>query len=181
MAASPDPNLGDRLAALHGMVMDTGMTTVDAAKKLGVTKELVRDELGRLAQLGRVEVLAPDVWRLVARHRGTRELVKRAAGLVYRGEWTTYGDLSLVVRGDEEGSQRIALVASTEVGIPNPHRILQKGGKIAAKWSDSSGNGPTDCRHLLEVEGLVFDTKGAADSDQYVDAKELINRWDAEY
>ncbi|MCA1836398.1 MAG: hypothetical protein LC721_08760 [Actinobacteria bacterium] len=180
MSSTSAASLTERLLRFRALAMDAGMTAALAARKAGVRLEVVQGALDSLARDGKVERVNPNTWRLAPRLRATRELYMRAAAFVREGEWTTYGDISRVVRGDEEGSQAVSLAAASVVAFPNPHRVLQKNGIIAPGWKDSEGNGPDGCRRRLEQGGLSFDEKGRADKALYVKATELIRRWEAE-
>ncbi len=97
------------------------------------------------------------------------------ARLVRAGEWTTYGDLSIAVRGDTNASRAVGRLAATHPGFPNPHRVLRAGGGPA----DAGRAWPEECRRRLEAEGVRFVSGGLADPARYVEWHELISRRDA--
>ena len=96
----------------------------------------------------------------------------RIAGLVRAGEWTTYGDLSMAVRGDANASRAVGRLAATHPGFPNPHRVLRAGGRPA----DAGGDWPEESRRRLEAEGVRFGPGGVADPARYVEWHELVSR-----
>jgi alkylated DNA nucleotide flippase Atl1 len=99
----------------------------------------------------------------------------RVASQVRRGEWTTYGDIATVIHGDGRAAVNVGRAAARLPDFPNPHRILQYTGRIAAQWRDSLGGGSDECRRRLEAEGIRF-TDDRADSAQRVTADVLAER-----
>jgi hypothetical protein len=114
--------------------------------------------LKSLANRGLAELIAgssPQRWRAV-RDRGSSAPYLAAAQLVRRGEWATYGDVSIAVRGDDHGARAVGRAAATLPDFPNPHRILQQGGHIPDGWRDGDGQGPDECHRRLVEEGIRF-------------------------
>jgi hypothetical protein len=50
-------------------------------------------------------------WRMAAKYRLSRKIIE-VGGLVGRGEWTTYGDISQVVYGHAKGGLAVGRVAA---------------------------------------------------------------------
>jgi len=122
----------------------------------------------------------PQRWRLLPRYR-QRASILRAAGLVRRGEFTTYGDISQIVYGHGKGGQAVGRVAMTDTEFPNPHRVLAKGGSIPANWVLPDGTGgPGDMEGLLKKDGIkiLYDDDGHryAHPRHYVDHEKLSTR-----
>jgi alkylated DNA nucleotide flippase Atl1 len=105
----------------------------------------------------------PQRWRLLSRYR-QRQQILSAARLVRKGEFTTYGDVSLVVYGHARGGQAVGRVAAKLPDFPTPHRVLGKGGLISPNWTLPDGTGGPDeaIRRLKEegVEVLMGDVQG---------------------
>jgi alkylated DNA nucleotide flippase Atl1 len=82
------------------------------------------------------------------------ERVLLAARVVYRGEWTTYGDLGAAATGGGRAARLVARLASAHPDFANAHRVLGSGGRVA--------HGPgqeleaRERRARLEAEGVVF-------------------------
>lgn len=123
---------------------------------------------------------------LVRSEDPTRDLhraqIFHAAGVVRRGEVTTYGDIGLAAYGQPNMARAVASVASKHPGFPSPHRVLMRGGKIAEDWSDGKGGGPEECKRRLEAEGVRFipssldPVHGVADPAHIIDAPDLKSR-----
>ena len=100
------------------------------------------------------------------------------AGLVGRGEWTTYGDVSVAVHGSARFARHVGRAAARFAPFPNALRVLASGGAVAAGWRGANGEGPDACRARLEREGVHF-TAGRADPARRVTWEALIQRADA--
>jgi alkylated DNA nucleotide flippase Atl1 len=120
----------------------------------------------------------PIRWRLAGRYRATADPYLAVAGQVRPGEWTTYGDVSVAVRGDTNGARAVGRAAAMLEHFPNPHRVLQSGGRIPDGWksSDSEEPNPEECRRLLEAEGVEFDEHDRASRHHYVAWDVLVER-----
>jgi alkylated DNA nucleotide flippase Atl1 len=133
--------------------------------------------LKSLVTRGLVELVpgsSPQRWRTV-RARGSSAPYLVAAQFVRPGEWTTYGDVSIAIRGDDHAARAVGRAAATLPDFPNPERILQAGGVIPEGWRDSQGRGPQECRRRLEEQGVAF--KGNhADPAQRLPWEELRSR-----
>ena len=120
----------------------------------------------------------PQKWRLVPRYR-QRQQILSAAKLVGPGEFTTYGDISLVVYGHARAGQAVGQVAAKIADFPNPHRVLGKGGLIPPHWMDGS-SGPDEAIRHLEEEGIeiLADDEGRhfAHPRHYIDFDILTSR-----
>ena len=99
------------------------------------------------------------------------------AGLVARGEWTTYGDISIAIHGSPRYARHVGRAAASLDGFPNALRVLASGGVIAAGWRGHDGEGPDACRTRLEGEGVRF-RAGRADPARYRPWEELLRRAD---
>lgn len=111
--------------------------------------------LQALQRQGVVELVPgsePQRWRLLPRYR-QRQQILAAARLVRAGEFTTYGDISLVVYGHARGGQAVGRVAAKVADFPTPHRVLGKGGLIPPHWTDGT-SGPEEAIRRLEEEGV---------------------------
>src|SRR5206468_10854564 len=104
-----------------------------------------------------------QTWRLASRYRNNAPVFARVAGRVRTGEWTTYGDISIAVRGDHKASRGVGRAAATMRNFPEPHRILLDGGRISPDWKSSDGGGPHECRRRLLADGIRFTDDGRAD------------------
>jgi len=123
---------------------------------------------------------------LVRSEDPTRDLhraqIFHAAGVVRKGEVTTYGEVGLAAYGQANMGRAVASVASKHPDFPNPHRVLMRGGKIAHDWSDGKGGGPEECKRRLEAEGVGFigssldSVLGVADPVHMIDAEEIKRR-----
>lgn len=120
----------------------------------------------------------PIRWRLVPRYRATADPYLAIAEQVRSGEWTTYGDVSVAVRGDTKGARAVGRAAAKLVHFPNPHRVLQSGGRIPEGWRPTNRPepDPTECRRRLEAEGVEFDEHGRANRQNYVAWDVLVER-----
>ncbi len=99
----------------------------------------------------------------------------RVAGLVRSGEWTTYGDIAIVVHGYVRAARAVGRAAATVRGFPNAERVIGKDGRIASGWRDAAGRGPEECQRRLEAQGIRFE-HGRADPRQHVNWEVLADR-----
>ena len=143
--------------------------------------------LKALAERGVLEDLRtatgePARWRLAPKYRGVSDPYLRMAGMVRGGEWTTYGDISISVRGDTLGARAVGRAAATLVHFPNPHRVLWSGGRVPSAWKshDSAAPDPQECVHRLSLEGVSFDDRGHASRANYVSWDTLVERGERE-
>jgi alkylated DNA nucleotide flippase Atl1 len=120
----------------------------------------------------------PIRWRLAGRYRATADPYLAIAEQVRSGEWTTYGDISIAVRGDTMGARAVGRAAAMLEHFPHPHRVLQSGGRIPDGWktSDADAPNPEECRRRLEHEGIRFDERGRASRQYYVAWDALVER-----
>lgn len=120
----------------------------------------------------------PMRWRLAARYRATAEPYLVIAEQVRAGEWTTYGDVSIAVRGDTTGARAVGRAAAMLEHFPNAHRVLQQGGQVPEGWRSTGSEqpNPDECRLLLEAEGVRFDRHGRAERENYVSWEVLDER-----
>jgi alkylated DNA nucleotide flippase Atl1 len=180
--AEPDlAGLGPRQRQAYDILIggpDQGMKTAEIASAMGgydtanaylTLKSLVNRTLAEL-----IPGSTPQRWRAV-RSRGSSAPYLVAAQLVRAGEWTTYGDVSIAVRGDDHAARAVGRAAATLPDFPHPERILQAGGVVPEGWRDSQGRGPEECRRRLEEQGIVF-KGGRADPAQRLSWEELRRR-----
>lgn len=99
----------------------------------------------------------------------------RMASRVRQGEWTTYGDISIAVRGDTRAARGVGRAAAVLKAFPHAERVLLDGGVISPNWHDSQGRGPDVCQKLLKDQGVKF-IDGRADPNCRVTWDELLRR-----
>jgi alkylated DNA nucleotide flippase Atl1 len=102
--------------------------------------------------------------------------------MVRKGEWTTYGDVSLAVRGDTRAARAVGRAAAKLPHFPNPHRILWNGGRVPPTWRSAASAfpDPEECRRRLAEDGVTFDAGGHASREHYVSWTELVERMDGQ-
>jgi 6-O-methylguanine DNA methyltransferase, DNA binding domain len=129
--------LGSRqrtIVHVDGLATDRGLTTGEVAKLTGQQDAAnTHTALLALAKRGIIEHLdqeRPARWRLAALYRGLADPYLIMASHVRWGEWTTYGDISIAVRGDTKAARAVGRAAATLEHFPNPHRVLWNGGRI---------------------------------------------------
>lgn len=166
------------IVCLRGLTTDHGIPLDGIVSAVNGDTTSVEVAVKELAGWGFVEASSAGLWRLVPIFRGTVNLYIRVAGLIRAGEWTTYGDVALAATGSGNGSQAVGRAAASIPSFPNPHRILQKGGRIPGSWRNFSGDGRDQCMAMLVAEGVAFDAAGLADSGAYVAPERLRERWD---
>jgi alkylated DNA nucleotide flippase Atl1 len=122
----------------------------------------------------------PIRWRLAGRYRATADPYLAIAEQVKVGEWTTYGDISVAVRGDTKGARAVGRAAAMLEHFPHPHRVLQSGGRIPDGWRSSTSEepNPEECRRRLAAERVKFDEHGRASRENYVAWDILVERVD---
>lgn len=163
---------------LPDLATEVGMKTSDIAHAIDYEVPNTHSTLQALERAGLVEMvpgISPQRWRLATRYRTTSTVFMRMASRVRRGEWTTYGDISIAVRGDTKAARGVGRAAAALRAFPHPERVLMEGGAINPNWHDSEGQGPEHCRQLLEKQGVTF-TDGLADQRQRVTWDELRRR-----
>ncbi len=159
------------IVKLPGLTSEAGMKTADVANAIGYEVPNTYQTLQALERTGIVEMIpgkVPQHWRFRSPYRANSETFKRIAGLVRQGEWTTYGDISIVLRGDTKAARGVGRAAAWLADFPNPHRILKEGGSIHENWVGPGGTGPDYCRNLLEEEGVDFGSDSRANPTKYV-------------
>jgi len=114
---------------------------------------------------------------MARRKSAASEAFAEIALLVREGEWTTYGDVSRVYRGDGLAARAVGRAAATMPGFRNAHRLLYGGGRIPPDWRASDGKGSEECRQRLVREGVAFTRNGNAHQAHYVSAEELVARY----
>jgi len=171
-----------QILGVPGLATEVGMKTADVATAIGYDGPNTHTSLQALHKAGLVELVpgeVPQRWRLASRYRTTSVVFMRMASRVRAGEWTTYGDISIAVRGDTKAARGVGQAAAALPNFPNPERVLMEGGRINPKWRDSAGRGPEHCRQLLERQGVKF-KDDLADQGQRVTWDELRRRDESE-
>lgn len=177
-----DHNLGSRqrqIVELPGLATEDGMKTASIATSIDYEVPNTYSTLQALARAGIVEQVAdkePQHWRLARRYRSNAPAYMRIAAHVLRGEWTTYGDISIAVMGSPKGARGVGRAAATLPDFPNPHRVLMEGGTVNPNWRSDDGLGPEECERRLREEGVRLDDEGRADRAQRVAWEELMRR-----
>jgi hypothetical protein len=140
--------LGPRQQAileLPGLADDAGMKTAAIADAIHYEVPNTYMTLRALAGSGLIEQIpgvTPQRWRLAPRYRATAAPYVQIAAHVLRGEWTTYGDISIAHRGDARAARAVGRAAATLRSFPHPHRVLGSIGFIPDGWRDDVGIGP---------------------------------------
>jgi alkylated DNA nucleotide flippase Atl1 len=191
LQSQPDMAIGDdgvpeRLGSRQTLVYqilaratDDGLPTSQVAAEMQYEVPNTYLTLQSLARSGLVELIPgskPQRWRLHPKQRGSAGPYLLAAQQVRHGEWATYGDLSIAIRGDDQGARAVGRAAATLPDFPNPHRILKAGGSIPSDWHSDDGGGPEECRRRLEEEGVMFDEGGRALAQHRVGWEEIRSR-----
>jgi alkylated DNA nucleotide flippase Atl1 len=177
-----DHNLGTRqrqIVELPGLATEDGMKTASIATSIDYEVPNTYSTLQALARAGIVEQVPdkePQHWRLARRYRSNAPAFMRIAAHVRRGEWTTYGDISIAVMGSPKGARGVGRAAATVPDFPNPHRVLMEGGTVNPNWRSDDGGGPEECERRLREEGVRLDEEGRADRAQRVAWEELMRR-----
>jgi alkylated DNA nucleotide flippase Atl1 len=169
LVAAPDEGWKTSLIAqLVKMDQPNSYLALQALQKQGVVEQVPGSE--------------PQRWRLLPRYR-QRQQIFAAARLVQPGEFTTYGDISVVVYGHARGGQAVGRVAAKSDDFPNAHRVLGKGGWIPPHWTSGTAGPEEAARRLREehVEVLEDRERGFfAHPRHYIDAETLVSRMNEE-
>lgn len=81
--------------------------------------------------------------------------MRDAAAALRAGEWTTYGEISVLVFGHRGAARAVGRWLAREGANQDAHRVLREGGRVAPGWG-GGGNGPVRCRERLVAEGVGF-------------------------
>lgn len=147
------------ILAVPALATEEGLKTAEVARAISYEVPNTHMTLQALERAGHVEMVEgskPQRWRLVSRYRATGTMYMAIAAQVLKGEWTTYGDISIALRGDTKAARAIGQMAAKLPTFPNPHRVLKEGGEISPFWVDEQGRGPEHCQKMLEAEGVTF-------------------------
>ncbi|MDP8903739.1 MAG: VOC family protein [Chloroflexota bacterium] len=161
--AADEHALGKRqlqIVELPGLASEEGVKTADIAAAIDYELPNTYSTLQALARNQVVEQVPgkePQHWRLVRRYRRTARDFARVAELVAPGEWTTAGDISIAVRGDNRAAPAIAAARLSS-------RVL------------ADRRPPADVADALRAEGVVILPDGEADPRQRVSWDELSRR-----
>ena len=88
----------------------------------------------------------------------------RAAGVIPKGRWTSYGEIGIAATGTRRAARAVAASAVHDPAFPAPWRVIYADGSIPEGWGAGDG-GPERCRRLLEAENVGF-VNGRADPAQ---------------
>jgi alkylated DNA nucleotide flippase Atl1 len=175
------------IAELLGLNSDRGMRTSEVAVEIAYDAANTHTALKALKDRGVVEELRLATgegprWRLAPAFRGASDPYVRVAGFVRAGEWTTYGDISIAVRGDTSAARAVGRAAATLPHFPAPHRVLWSGGRVPPTWKShaSPDPDPEECVRRLKDEQVAFDDKGHASRAHYVSWDVLAQRSESE-
>jgi len=159
------------ILGLEALAGEEGLKTADIASAIDYEATNTHGTLQALDRAGLVELVpnaSPQRWRLAPRYRTTSSVFGRIASRLRDGEWTTYGDISIAVRGDVKAARGVGQAAAKLSDFPRPAQILMEGGRINPQWRDAEGRGPEECRKRLEQVGVRFADDGHADPAQRV-------------
>lgn len=168
---------------LPGLQSEAGMKTSEVAAGIQYDDPNTYNTLRALERAGLVELVpdaSPQRWRLAPRYRTTAATFARVASRIRPSEWSTYGDISIVTRGDLKAAHAVGQAAATQLDFPHPWRVLKEGGFIHEHWKDAEGRGPEETRRRLEAEGVKFDRDGRACKEFRVGWDVLLERNDQE-
>ena len=171
-----------QILELPGLATEDGIKTSDVANEILYEVPNTHSTLQALERNGLVEMVpgsSPQKWRLAPRYRNTAPVFKRLASRVKEGEWTTYGDISIAVRGDTKAARGVGRAAAKVADFPHPERVLMDGGRINPNWIDAQGRGAAHCLQLLVEQGVRF-VDGHASNSQRVTWDELRRRDESE-
>jgi alkylated DNA nucleotide flippase Atl1 len=164
---------------LPGLQSEAGMRTSEIATGIQYDEPNTYTTLRALERAGMVEMVpstSPQRWRLAPRYRTTTTAFARLASRIQPGEWSTYGDISIAVRGDVKAARAVGRAAATQRDFPAPWRVVKEGGFIHQHWLDAEGRGPEEARRRLEAEGVKFDKDGRAQREFRVGWDVLLER-----
>lgn len=107
----------------------------------------------------------------------TNDTYRDVIKAIPEGKVAAYSVVSEVVRGDGNGSQKVAGLAANDASLGTAYRVIKKDGAIAAgfRWVDGRMGGPDEGRRELEKEGVRFDVHGRVLPEYMLTADELRN------
>jgi alkylated DNA nucleotide flippase Atl1 len=105
----------------------------------------------------------------------TNDDYRRAIRAIPKGKVAAYSVVSEVVRGDKNGSQKVAGLAANDLSLGTAYRVVKQDGGIAAgfRWGDGRMGGADEGRRALEDEGVRFGAHGRALPEYMLSANEL--------
>ena len=175
------------IAEIPGLNSDRGLRGSEIATEIHYDTANTHTALKALRERGIVEEFRPETgegprWRLAPAFRGVSDPYVRMAGLVRAGEWTTYGDISIAVRGNTSAARAVGRAAATLPHFPTPHRVLWSGGRVPPTWKSHASAAPDseECVRRLTAEKVTFDEKGHASRAHYVSWDVLVERSESE-
>lgn len=113
-----------------------------------------------------------------------QQQVLHVASLVKKGEWSTYGDVSMVVTNSVNSAQSVGDTIR-KFGVPGHSRLLRSDGRVPDNYlpeatsvgGENQRPDPGMLRRMLESEDVRF-TNGRADPTRRVSLDELRKRLD---
>jgi alkylated DNA nucleotide flippase Atl1 len=111
----------------------------------------------------------------------TNDDYRRVIKAISRGKVAAYSVVSEAVRGDKDGSQKVAGLAANDDSLETAYRVVKRDGSIAAgfRWSDGRMGGADEGRRVLEEEGIRFDIHGRVLTEFMLSAAELRQLYEA--
>ena len=127
------------IAELPGLNTEAGMRANQIASEIEYDAANTHTALKALAARGILEEIRasagePPLWRLSPAYRGTSDPYVRMAGFVRPGEWTTYGDISVAVRGDMSAARAVGRRRSQAAPFPGASPCPKVGGSVPPTW-----------------------------------------------
>jgi len=175
------------IAEIPDLNSDVGMRGAEIASEISYDAANTHTALKALKDRGIIEEFRPQSgggprWRLAPAFRGVSDPYVRMAGFVRAGEWTTYGDISIAVRGDTSAARAVGRAAATLPNFPTAHRVLWSGGRVPPTWKShaSATPDPEECIRRLRAEDVTIDDKGHASRAHYVSWDGLLERSERE-
>lgn len=162
---------------LAGHEDEEGMKTGEVASAISMDQPNAYTTLQALQNQGIVEMVPgvqPQRWRLAAQFRRSRRIIE-AANAVRPGEWTSYGEISMLTYGHHRGGLAVGRVVSTSPDVENAHRVLEFNGHISEWWS-GEGGGSDECQRRLEAEGVEVSADQFAHGRHFVGHEQLAER-----
>lgn len=171
---------GRKILRLPALGLEDGMTTKEISAHINHPDEAnAHNVLVGLVKQGLVEQIegtSPKRWRLTQKQR--RDRILNSSRLIKDGYWVTYGDIAIAAFDKPKLARVVARVAAHNPAFAHPHRVLAKGGVIAAGWKDDEGNGPEECIRRLAADGIELED-GRAPESRRMHHDELKARLDA--
>ena len=134
----------------------------------------IRKRAERLAKFAIDEWAGPDESLLESEPATTGQLIDDLVAAIPAGYWTSYGEIAEAVgtNGQTVGNR----IAKSETS--GAWRVLRTNGTVAPNfnWPDDSPYANMPPRSVLEGEGIVFDHKDQASTEQKMNHEQLLAR-----